>query len=62
MAGGVMSLVITCLITGVLWFALGSRFRLSEENEQNDILNLAAYAAIILPLAFLFVFFVLDLQ
>jgi len=62
MAGGVMSLVITCLITGVLWFALGSRFRLSEENEQNDILNLAAYAAIILPLAFLFVFFVLDLK
>jgi len=57
-----MSLVITCLITGVLWFALGSRFRLSEENEQNDILNLAAYAAIILPLAFLFVFFVLDLK
>ncbi|MCY4040265.1 MAG: hypothetical protein OXF72_03285 [Gammaproteobacteria bacterium] len=57
-----MSLVITCLIAGALWFALGSRFSLSEESEQNDILNLAAYAGIILPLAFLFVFFVLDLK
>ncbi len=62
MAGGVMSLVITCLITGVLWFALGSRFSLSEESEQNDILNLAVYAGIILPFAFLFVYFALDLK
>ena len=57
-----MSLVITCLVTGVIWFAIGSRFKLSEESEQNDILNLAVYAGTILPIAFLFVFFVLDLK
>ena len=57
-----MSLVITCLVTGVIWFAIGSRFKLSEESEQNDILNLAVYAGAILPMAFLFVFFVLDLK
>ncbi len=62
MAGAVMSLVITCLIAGVLWFTLGSRFRFSEEGEQNDILNLAVYAGMILPVAFLFVYFVLDLK
>ena len=62
MAGAVMSLVITCLVTGVLWFVLGSRFKLSEETEQNDILNLALYAGAILPIAFLFVFFVVDLN
>ena len=62
MAGAVMSLVITCLITGVLWFTLGSRFGFSEDSEQNDILNLAAYAGIILPVAFLFVYFVVDLK
>ena len=62
MAGGVLTLVITCLVTGVLWFALGSRFKISEEPEQNDILNLAVYAGVVLPLAFLFVFFVVDLN
>ena len=62
MAGAVLSLVITALVTGVLWFAIGSRIKLAEEPEQNDILNLAVYAAITLPIAFAFVFFALNLS
>ena len=62
MAGAILSLVITCLVTGGLWFAIGSRFNLSEETEQNDILNLAVYAVIILPVAFVIVYFGLDLN
>lgn len=62
MAGAILSLVITCLVTGGLWFALGSRLKLSEESEQNDILNLAVYATIVLPIAFVIVYFGLDLK
>ena len=62
MSGIVVSLVLTCLVTGPLWFLLGSRFKFSAETEENDILNLAAYAAAVLPVAFLFVYFVLDLK
>ncbi len=62
MAGAILSLVITCLVTGGLWFAIGSRLKLSEETEQNDILNLAMYAVIVLPIAFVIVYFGLDLN
>ena len=61
MAGAVLSLVITFVLTGALWFTLGSRLKLAKEPEQNDILNLAVYAAAILPIAFLSVFFGLNL-
>lgn len=62
MAGAIFSLVITCLVAGGVWFSVGSRFKLSEETEQNDILNLAVYALIVLPIAVVTVFFVLDLN
>ena len=61
MAGAVLSLVITFVATGVLWFILGSRLKLAEEPEQNDILNLAVYAAVVLPIVFLSIFFGLNL-
>lgn len=62
MAGAVLSFVITCLVTGGIWFAIGSRLKLSEESEQNDILNLAVYAVIVLPITFLVVYFGVDLN
>ncbi len=62
MAGTLLSAVITCLVAGAFWFACGSRFKLSEEAEQNDILNLAVYAVIILPVAFFAVYFGLNLN
>ena len=62
MAGAILSLVITFVVTGALWFTLGSRFKLSEDPEQNDILNLAVYAAVTLPIVSLLVFFGLNLN
>lgn len=61
MTGVIFTLVITFVVTGVLWFILGSRLKLAEDPEQNDILNLAVYAAALLPIVFVSVFFGLNL-
>ena len=62
MAGAILSLLITVLVTGGIWLAFGSRVKLSEESEQNDILNIAVYALATLPFAFALVYFGLNLN
>ena len=44
-----------------LWLALGARLHLSEDGQTNDLLNLVLYVGAALPVAFVVVFFVLEL-
>jgi hypothetical protein len=59
MAAAVLTLVLAFFCGGGAWLAFGPRLALSQESEQNDILNLVAYTGIALPVAFVVVFFVL---
>lgn len=43
-----------------MWLALGPRLTLSNETDQNEVLNLVVYVGLILPLAFILVFFGLE--
>ena len=56
-----MSLVFAFLTGGGLWLALGARLHLSEDGQTNDLLNLVLYVGAALPVAFVVVFFVLEL-
>ena len=56
MAGGILTLVITFVVAGGLWLGLGPRLKLSDDEQQNDLLNLVTYYAIGLPFVFVVVF------
>lgn len=60
MAAAVLTLVIAFFCGAVSWLALGARLALSQETEQNDLLNLVAYTGAALPVAFVVVFFLLG--
>lgn len=55
-----LTLVLTAIVSGIAWLALGSRLKLHEDERQNDVLNLLCYAAIVLVPAFLLVFFAME--
>ena len=48
------------MIAGALWLMIGSRLEIKEERAYNDLLNVFAYVALLIPPNFLFVFFVLG--
>lgn len=61
MAAVILTLLISFLIGGGTWLLAGTRFALdAEDTERNDLLNLMAYVAATIPIAFLFVFFLLE--
>ncbi|MFU8815762.1 MAG: hypothetical protein ACNA7W_10480 [Pseudomonadales bacterium] len=60
MAAAVLTLVIAFFCGGTLWLTLGARLALSQQTEQNDVLNLVAYTGAALPVAFALVFFLLG--
>ena len=60
MVAVVLSLVIAFLVGGASWLAIGPRLRLSDDDEVNQLLNLAAYVGIALAPAFLGILFLLD--
>jgi len=60
MAAAVLTFAIAFVCGGGLWLALGPRLALSDEADQNEILNLVVYIGILLPLAFVLVFFGLE--
>ena len=60
MVAVVLSLVTAFLLGGSAWLIFGSRLRLSEDTEINQVLNLAAYVGLALVPAFLGIFFLLD--
>jgi hypothetical protein len=47
LAAIVVSLVAAILVAGIGWLTVGNRFDLDEDEGQNDILNLGAYAGIV---------------
>jgi len=60
MAAAILTLALAFVCGGGLWLALGPRLTLSEETEQNDLLNLVVYVGAVLPLAFVVVFFLVE--
>jgi hypothetical protein len=59
-AAAILTLVLTAIVSGALWLMLGNLLRLSADDQQNDIANLATYAAVLLPIAFVIVFFAME--
>ncbi len=60
MAAAILTLALAFLCGGGLWLGLGPRLTLSEEQEQNQLLNLVVYVGAAVPPAFLIVFFLLG--
>ncbi len=56
MAAGILTLVMTFVVAGGLWLVLGAKLSLSDDEQQNDLLNLVTYYLIGLPLVFFVVF------
>ncbi len=46
----------TFVVAGGLWLVLGAKLSLSDDEQQNDLLNLVTYYLIGLPLVFFVVF------
>lgn len=57
MAAILLTMICSLFIGGGLWLALGSRFSLSDDEEQNERLNLILFFVGSLPLSFVLVFF-----
>jgi len=47
-------------VSGAIWLSLGNVFRLHGDERQNDVLNLATYAVVLLPIIFAVVFFAME--
>ena len=60
MAAVVLSASVAFLLAGVGWLALPSRFRLAEDQQQNEILNFFVFVGISFVAAFPVVFFVVG--
>jgi len=60
MAAAILTLVLTIIVSGAAWLAVGNLFRLHGDERQNDVLNLATYAVALLPIFFLIVFFAME--
>ncbi len=60
MAAAILTLVLSTVVGGAAWLGVGSRLRITNEAQQNDLLNFLGYTLIALPLVFTFVFFVLE--
>jgi hypothetical protein len=61
MAGVILTLILAFVAGGALWVGIGARLKLTEDGERNEVLNLLAYVAIALPVAFAVVFYLLEL-
>lgn len=57
MAALFLTFIGALFIGGAIWFALGSRFRIVEDDEKNELLNFYVYYFGALPVSFVLVFF-----
>ncbi|NKC01026.1 MAG: hypothetical protein GKR90_21375 [Pseudomonadales bacterium] len=57
MAAIVLTFIGSLFLGGGLWFVVGSRFRFSPDDEQNERLNFALFFVGTLPVSFVLVFF-----
>lgn len=60
MAAAILTLVLTFIVSGVAWLSIGNLFRLDNSARRNDVLNLGAYAMVVLPVVFAIVFFAMS--
>ena len=60
MAAAILTLVLTVIVGGVTWLLLGNRFELHDDVRQNELANLLVYCAVVLPFAFVIVFFAME--
>ena len=60
MAAVILMFVLSFVVGGSVWLALGSRLNINDGAQLNDLLNLLSYMLIALPLIFIFVFYVLE--
>jgi hypothetical protein len=59
-AAAILTPVLTTIVSGVIWLSLGNLFRLHADDRQNEVLNLASYAAVLLPFIFAVVLFAME--
>lgn len=57
MAALVLTMICSLFIGAGLWFAIGSRFRLDEEDEKNQLMNFLVYFVGTIPISFVLIFF-----
>jgi cytochrome bd-type quinol oxidase subunit 2 len=60
MAAVILTLVLTIIVAGITWLVVGNRFELSDDVRQNEVANLLLYCAVVLPFAFVIVFFAME--
>ena len=60
MAAVTLTLVLSFVLGSVTWLGAGSRLRISNDSQQNDMLNFLSYSLMALPLVFAAVFFLLE--
>ena len=52
MAAFILTMILSLFLGGIVWFAAGSRFAFSDEEDKNDLLNFGAFFAGAIPLSF----------
>ena len=62
MAALILTLILSFVIAGLLWFTLGSRVALAEDSSENDLVNLVLYALGALPVSFVIFFLALAVN
>lgn len=60
MSAIILTLALVLLLASLGWLLFGSRLSLVADPKQNDQANLAAYAAMLLPLVFVLVFYLIE--
>ena len=60
MAAAALTLALTFVAAGGIWLGLGAKFRLNEDEQVNDLLNLILYYTLCLPAVFAVVFTVIG--
>ena len=60
MLAALLIFVLAFFLGGIFWQVFGSLINLSEDRASNEVINLAIYCAIFLPISFVVVFFLLE--
>ena len=57
MAALILTLILAFVMSGLLWFVVGSRIQFVDYSRENDLANLVIYGLGALPVSFVIVFF-----
>jgi hypothetical protein len=59
-AAAVLSLTFSFIVGALMWLAIGPVLSLHADDNQNEVLNVFAYIAMVFPFVFGVVFFVIE--